>query len=121
MTTVYDYEMDGVSSLVRPYAVTGGRTRPRYDLAIEALVFSEHGRESAPLSPESQAILELCKVWRSVAELSALTRMPLGVARVLIADLLHDGLVQVQQPQGGPDGRPDLALMERVLSGLRSL
>ncbi len=26
------------SSLVRPYAVTGGRTKPRYDLAIEALV-----------------------------------------------------------------------------------
>lgn len=121
MTGMYGYEMDGASALVRPYAVTGGRTRPRYELALESLVFSERGRDGAPLTPECQAILDLCKVWRSVAEVSALTRMPLGVARVLIADLLHDGLVQVQQPQGGPGGRPDLALMERVLSGLRGL
>ncbi len=121
MTALYDDEGEGASALVRPYALTGGRTRPRYDLALESLVYTEPGREGAALGPECRAILDLCRVWRSVAEVSALTRMPLGVARVLIADLLHDGLVQVQRPQGDADGRPDLALMERLLLGLRSL
>ena len=32
------YEDEGDQPLVRPYAMTGGRTRPRYQLAIEALV-----------------------------------------------------------------------------------
>jgi hypothetical protein len=46
--------------------------------------------------------------------------MPLGVARVLIADMAAEGLVRVHQPQLD-DGKPDVNLLERVLSGLRRL
>src|SRR5215471_13481802 len=71
------------SSLVRPYAVTGGRTKPRYQLQIEAMVAASHyeARDLSVLSPECQAILGFCRDWRSVAEISAVLRMPLGVAR----------------------------------------
>jgi hypothetical protein len=108
--------------LVRPYAVTGGRTEPRYQLEIEAMVVAAYhdARDLSLLSPECQAILEFCRDWRSVAEVSAVLQMPLGVARILIADMAVEGLVRIHQlnhAQGGPDVR----LLERVLSGLRKL
>jgi len=115
---------DGSSSrsLVRPYAVTGGRTKPRTQLQIEAMVTASHyeARDLPTLSPECQVILGFCRDWRSVAEISAVLRMPLGVARVLIADMAVDGLVRIHQTDHA-HGRPDLNLLERVLSGLRKL
>jgi hypothetical protein len=112
----------GGSSLVRPYAVTGGRTKPKYQLQIEAMVAASHyeARDLSVLSPECQAILGFCRDWRSVAEISAVLRMPLGVARILIADMASDGLVRVHQTDH-EQGRPDMNLLERVLSGLRKL
>jgi Protein of unknown function (DUF742) len=109
-------------SLVRPYAVTGGRTRPRYELAIEALVSVAPypPRDITTLTPEYKAIIDLCRAWRSVAEVSALLRLPLGVARILIADMAHEGLLRLHQSRPA-DEQPDLRLLERVLSGLRKL
>jgi hypothetical protein len=109
-------------SLVRPYAVTGGRTQPRTQLQIEAMVTASHyeARDLPALSPECQVILGFCRDWRSVAEISAVLRMPLGVARVLIADMAVEGLVRIHQTDHA-HGRPDLNLLERVLSGLRKL
>ncbi|MDX2851893.1 MULTISPECIES: DUF742 domain-containing protein [Streptomycetaceae] len=112
------------SGLVRPYAMTGGRTRPRYQLAIEALVSTT--ADPAQLRgqlPEHQRICILCREIKSVAEISALLSIPLGVARILVADLAEAGLVAIHQP-GGDDasgGQPDVTLLERVLSGLRKL
>ncbi|MEV5828594.1 DUF742 domain-containing protein [Spirillospora sp. NPDC052242] len=119
-------EDDGESSsLVRPYAVTGGRTKPRYDLAIEALVTAAPypPRDVAVLTPEYRAIMDLCRQARSVAEVSALLRIPLGVARVLVADMAVEGLLRLHQsqPSTTAGGQPDIRLLERVLSGLRKL
>jgi hypothetical protein len=110
------------SALVRPYAVTGGRTKPKTQLQIEAMVAASHyeARDLSALSPECQAILGFCRDWRSVAEISAVLRMPLGVARILIADMAVEGLVRIHQLDHAR-GRPDLNLLERVLSGLRKL
>ncbi|MFW6694224.1 DUF742 domain-containing protein [Streptomyces sp. MAR4 CNX-425] len=112
------------SRLVRPYAVTGGRTRPRYQLAIEALVqtTADPSRLTSQL-PEHQRICRLCYELKSVAEVSALLTLPLGVARILVADLAEAGLVTIHQPGGGDSagGQPDVTLLERVLSGLRKL
>ncbi|MEV0265274.1 DUF742 domain-containing protein [Streptomyces sp. NPDC050617] len=115
---------DGDAPLVRPYAMTGGRTRPRYQLAIEALVHTTaqpaqlHGQ-----LPEHQRICHLCREIKSVAEISALLTIPLGVARILVADLAEAGLVAIHQPGGDESagGQPDVTLLERVLSGLRKL
>jgi len=108
--------------LVRPYTVTGGRTQPRYHLQVEALVTATvyEPRDLSVLTPECQAILQFCRDWRSVAEVSAVLRLPLGVARVLIADMSADGLVRIHQREDA-EGRPDLQLLERVLSGLRRI
>ncbi|WP_312885311.1 DUF742 domain-containing protein [Lipingzhangella halophila] len=110
------------SSLVRPYAVTKGRTKPMSQLPMEALISATvtARSESGTLTPECQAISDLCREWRSVAEISALLRIPLGVARVLVADMSEQGLVQVKTSHN-TDSRPNANLLERVLSGLRKL
>ncbi|MFF8839046.1 DUF742 domain-containing protein [Streptomyces sp. NPDC015130] len=114
----------GHNPLVRPYAMTGGRTRPRYQLAIEALVSTtaDPARLHGQL-PEHQRICRLCIEIKSVAEISALLSIPLGVARILVADLAEAGLVAIHQPGGdeAAGGQPAVTLLERVLSGLRKL
>ncbi|WP_077974582.1 DUF742 domain-containing protein, partial [Streptomyces tsukubensis] len=82
--------------LVRPYAMTGGRTRPRYQLAIEALVSTTaQPSQLQGQLPEHQRICQLCREIKSVAEISALLSIPLGVARILVADLAEAGLVAI--------------------------
>lgn len=111
------------ASVVRPYTWTGGRTAPVFDLAVETLVStSEHGHDVAVLtSEEHRAVAELCRDPRSVAEVAALLSLPLGVVRVLLADMADIGLVVVHRGANGSSNTPDMALMERVLSGLRRL
>lgn len=120
--TAVDESADAAAS-VRPYTWTGGRTRSDYDLAIEALVStSELGGQTDTLArSEHRAVAELCREPRSVAEVAALLALPLGVARVVLGDMAGLGLVVVHQTAGSLGEIPDLALMERVLSGLRRL
>ncbi|MGH3669033.1 MAG: DUF742 domain-containing protein [Pseudonocardiaceae bacterium] len=111
------------ASVVRPYTWTQGRTSPVFDLGIETLVStSDHGYDVAVLtSEEHRAVAELCRDPRSVAEVAALLSLPLGVARVLLADMADLDLVVVHRSAYSSGDTPDLALMERVLSGLRRL
>ncbi|MFE5757501.1 DUF742 domain-containing protein [Streptomyces massasporeus] len=101
------------------------RTRPRYQLAIEALVFTTASpQQLLGQLPEHQRICYLCRDIKSVAEVSALLSIPLGVARILVADLAEAGLVAIHQPGGlDDDGLSPVAtsLVERVLNGLRKL
>jgi hypothetical protein len=116
--------------LVRPYAVTRGRTRPRLDIAIEALVETTvRGRatdnRSGGQGREHQYIASLCDGrLQSLAEIAARMQLPLGVARVIIADMAADGLVAVYEPTSFDTDAEDSVgteLLERVLSGLRRL
>jgi len=121
---------DRRTSRVRPYALTGGRTQFGHVLLVETLVATidrpeeqlalTRGDWAERVMPEFRAIVELCRRMRSVAEISALLRMPLGVVRVLISDLADQGRIRVYGTGHGP-GSPDRALLERVLSGLRRL
>jgi len=113
-------------ALVRPYAVTRGRTRPRLDIAIEALVeTTDRGRrEGLVFGREQQYIATLCDArLQSLAEIAARMQLPLGVARVLVADMAADGLVAVFEPTSfdESDDAVGTELLERVLSGLRRL
>lgn len=115
---------------VRPYSLTGGRTRFGHVLLVETFVAAleapEERRELTSggwgdrVMPEMRAIVELCRRMRSVAEISALLKMPLGVVRVLLSDLADQGKIRVYGTGHG-SGRPDRALLERVLSGLHRL
>jgi hypothetical protein len=108
--------------LVRPYALTGGRTRASIgDLPIEAMVVSTPaGLDAIEPRHEAREIVAMCHEPMSVAEVSARIGIPLGVARVLVGDLLTDGHVQVHRATLG-DARPDVRLLTRVLDGLQAL
>jgi hypothetical protein len=111
-------------SLARPYAWTEGRTRPSVELAIEALVQTTSEGQSVPFNRASplSMVTQLCLRPRSMAEIAAHLAVPLQVARVLVADLLGSGWVIVRDTlseNASWDERHDL--LERVLSGLRTL
>jgi hypothetical protein len=115
---------------VRPYSLTGGRTRFGHVLLVETFVAAleaaperkalTNGGRPRGLMPEMRAIVEICRRMRTVAEISALLKMPLGVVRVLLSDLADQGKIRVYGTGHGT-GQPDRALLERVLSGLRRL
>ncbi len=98
--------------------------RGRYRLAIEALVHSTADRaQMQGYLPEHVRIWELCLEIKSVAEISALLHTPLGVARILVADMAHAGLIAIHHPEGADaiGGRLDAGLLVRVLTGLKKL
>ena len=113
---------DGGDGLrVRPYAIVGGRTRAATDVPIEAIVYrTPRGDDSyRALSLERGQILSLLTTPQSAAEISARLRLPLGVTRVVLGDLVDEGYVALNTRSA--TGRPDLRLLERVLDGLQAL
>ena len=109
--------------LVRPYYMTGGRTRPAHDdLEWETLVSTTALGETSPKvgGVERRAIVSLCRDLLSIAEVSARLDLPLGVARVLVGDMADQGFLILYRPSSDA-GRPDLALLQRVLYGLHQL
>ncbi|MBA8827068.1 hypothetical protein FHX42_004452 [Saccharopolyspora lacisalsi] len=115
-------DADVPAASVRSYAWTGGRTKSNVELELETLVTtSEYYQPAAPLRLEHQSIAQLCRHPRSVAEIGALLGVPLGVARVLLADMAELGLINIHQTVTDSGSQPHLQLMERVLSGLRRL
>ena len=111
--------------VVRPYAITGGRARPRnqdQDLEVEALISSSAPAEATRyLSYEKRAIIRLCQEVQSLAEIAGRLEMPIGVARVMVADLADEGLVKIHRPSELIGSHPDLSLLERILDGLRDI
>ncbi|MEV8531027.1 DUF742 domain-containing protein [Streptomyces sp. NPDC051211] len=106
---------------VRPYSLTGGRTRFTQVLLVETFVATlDATPRSGDRMPEMPAIVEVCRRMRTIAEVAALLKLPLGVVRVLVSDLADQGRIRVYGTGHGT-GRPDRALLERVLSGLRRL
>lgn len=106
--------------MVRPYALTRGRTKAHRAYPLEALVVTSATGATfdAGRTPEAHTICRMCTSSKSVAEISATLRVPLGVTRVLVGDLVDAGLVVVHEQS---DDAPGVDLLERVLSGLRKL
>jgi signal recognition particle receptor subunit beta len=98
------------------------RAQPRPRLALEALVISnvpDLGKLPASLSPERRQVLKFCHDWKSVAEISAALRIPLDQISIMATNMRAEDLVRIHQP-GELRGRPDAALLGRVLDGLRA-
>jgi hypothetical protein len=116
-----DADADGADEdedvFVRPFIVTGGRTRPLHDgLRIETLVVSSPAALSAPLHFEQRQIVHRCRTPMSLAEVAAHVGVPLGVARVLVADLYTDNFVQLREPTEVPEH-----VLERMRDLVRAL
>jgi len=72
------------------------------------------------ISHESRRILQMCRIPITVADLASASALPLVVVRVLLGDLVHDGLVDIRVAT--TKGRvTDQRLLARVLAGIRAL
>jgi hypothetical protein len=120
---------DAAGPVVRPYAMTRGRTSHAADARIDliALVVTEtrNGESAAlddhSLSPEHLDIVERCRLQAtSVAELAADLDLPVGVIRVLVGDLLEAEHVHIHKPVP-PAELPDESILRDVINGLRAL
>ncbi|OWY60292.1 hypothetical protein B7486_69960, partial [cyanobacterium TDX16] len=91
----------GLGARIRPYAMTGGRTRGTTDLPMEALVrATPQGVSAEPrLAMERKKIVTLCATPISVAEISAHLHVPIGVVRVLVGDMSDEGLLDTLRPR----------------------
>ncbi|WP_242901224.1 DUF742 domain-containing protein [Actinomadura terrae] len=123
---------DAAGPVVRPYALTGGRTHydgVEFDLVslVTSVVPAEPADDpsAAPgppwaREPEHELILELCRTPLSVAEIASDLELPLGVVRVLLGDLLDHSLIQVRPP--APVAQfPSERVLKEVIDGIRAL
>ncbi|GAA4870854.1 DUF742 domain-containing protein [Kitasatospora terrestris] len=109
--------------LVRPYAITGGRTASeRADLSLITLVVTTDPRtDTTRMSPEQAAILALClERPLAVAEIAASLDLPVSVVKVLLGDLAEAALILTRAPVPLAEV-PDLALIQAVIEGVRNL
>jgi len=110
--------------VVRPYALTRGRTRhsgEAFDLV--ATVIGTHARIADPggLGPEYFSVLQLAQVPTTVVDIASDVDLPLGVVRILLADLRELGLVMIQAPVPMKAHQVDRETLREVLHGLRGL
>lgn len=118
---------DEAGPVVRPYAMTRGRTRhtAQHRLDLIAVVVTEPGmgdpEADHALSPEHVDIVDRCRdTPQSVADLAAGLDLPVGVVRILIGDLVDGEYVRVRRPVP-PAQLPDESILRDVINGLRAL
>ena len=121
-TQAWEPEHDAPAArVVRPYTLTGGRTAPKVPLPVEATLRRQGNGPESPVDANLARILEVCDR-RSVAEVSALVSMPIGVVRVLLGDLVEQGHVRAQATLTADSSQDERReLIERTLRGLRTL
>lgn len=110
----------GTGRLIRPYAITGGRTGSDVEIDLEAQI-QANTRASQHLGAyrwEAAKLIELVQTPMALIELAARLELPVGVARVLVADLMADGAVVLHTPVATQNFG---SLLERVLDGVRNL
>ena len=109
--------------VVRPYALTRGRTLPAdgasFDLIDVVIATRNRVPEHFRPGPEHRRILSLCRRPIPIVDLTSEIDLPLGVVRVLLGDLTSEGLVRVLSTQKQP--ATDQRLLRMVLDGLESL
>ena len=112
-----DEEFDSDDMVIRPFLLTGGRTRPGQEgLRVETLIHARPPRPGTIQRFEHQQIVGLCREPTSLAEISAALRVPFGVARVLVSDLVADGSVMVTERE-----ELSIQLIERIRDRVRAL
>ena len=107
--------------VVRPYALTGGMTRPsgeRIDLIDMVRAVRVVGM-NLRLTPEQARVLASCQSPVALVELAADLGLATGVVRILVSNMRERGLVTIHRAR--PTGVSDLTILRQVANGLRRL
>jgi hypothetical protein len=110
--------------VVRPYALTGGRTRPSgaaFDLVATVSATRARATRRGSLGPEHLTVLQLTQVPTTVVDIASDMDLPLGVVRILLGDLRELGLVTIDAPVAMMAQQVDRNTLREVLHGLRGL
>jgi hypothetical protein len=110
---------DETGRLIRPYAITGGRTDGTTEITLETHI------QATPLADdliagyrwEAVDLINLVRSPMALIEIAARLTVPIGVAKVLVSDLVADGALQLQVRVE----KNYASLLERVLDGVRNL
>ena len=107
--------------VVRPYALTGGRTRPTGEtIDLLALVSStDVPVDEFVLEPEYLAVMRICRPPKPVADLASDLDLPLGVVRILLSDMREHGLIAIRPP--ARNRLTDPQVLKDVADALRRL
>jgi len=108
--------------VVRPYALTRGRTQaqgPQLGLIDMVTATGPRAGDARGLGPEHRRLLALCQRPMAVADIASDTELPLGVVRVLLGDLRERGLIAIAGPAA--QGSAAESVLRSVLDGLRAL
>ena len=109
--------------VVRPYALTQGRTRhagESFDLVATVMATRAVISDPGALAPEHMSVLQLARAPTTVADSASDVDLPLGVVRIILADLRELGLVAIRTPVVMAE-RIDKHTLREVLNGLRAL
>ncbi|CCF63989.1 conserved protein of unknown function [Nocardia cyriacigeorgica GUH-2] len=114
---------EAAGPLVRPYAVTRGRTMgAAHDLdMLTAVVAARPAPTMRRVEPEYAQIVVACAQPRSVAEVAATLKLPLAVTKILVGDLIGDGHLIFRAPVQPEAGPGDLNVLRAVLDGIRKI
>ncbi|MGH3236668.1 MAG: DUF742 domain-containing protein [Streptosporangiaceae bacterium] len=108
---------------MRPYALTQGRTRhagESFDLVAIVMATRAAVIDPGSLAPEHMSVLQLARAPTTVADIASDVDLPLGVVRIILADLRELGLVVIRTPVVMAE-RIDKHTLREVLNGLRGL
>ncbi|TDB88842.1 DUF742 domain-containing protein [Actinomadura sp. KC216] len=110
-----------VPDVVRPYMVTGNRTRPRHRTELDTvLTATTQPVPDGTLQPEAAHALLLCrKQQRTLAEVAATIKQPALVTKIIVSDLIDQGALAAH-PHADLN-YPSRHLLEDVLAGLTAL
>jgi signal recognition particle receptor subunit beta len=106
--------------VVRPYALTQGRTRhtgESFDLVATVMATQAAIADPGSLAPEHMSVLQLARAPTTVADIASDVDLPLGVVRIILADLRELGLVMIRTPVVMAE-RIDKHTLREVLNGL---
>ena len=107
--------------MVRPYVRTGGQVRPRRDVRLESVVIAATGPTDT-LGLDARRVMRLFSSDRgglAVADIAAALELPPSTVRILVSGLMDSG--HLTSPVAASADRPDLDLLQEVLSGLRAM
>jgi hypothetical protein len=110
--------------VVRPYALTRGRTRhsgEAFDLVATVTATRARAADPNALAPEHISVLRLARTPTTVVDIASDVDLPLGVVRILLADLRELGLVAIRAPVVTKAHQVDRNTLREVLHGLRGL
>lgn len=110
---------EAAGRLVRPFAVSNGRTRPTITMDMLSMVMATGRVPRTQLEPDHARALSLCGEPTTVAEIAAHMRLPIAITKVVLSDLIDCDAIGIRAPHPVAD-LTNRSVLEKLLDGLQN-